>query len=70
MAPTLILKCPKCGGYILAAKTHKTKICPYCGSNANLQKALKIAAAKDAFEASEILKKLKAERGFDHKPKA
>jgi DNA-directed RNA polymerase subunit RPC12/RpoP len=67
MTPTLILKCSKCGGYILAAITQKTKLCPYCGSNVNLQKAQKVASAKDAFEASEILKRLKAERGFDRK---
>jgi len=67
MAPTLILKCSKCGGYILAAKTQKTKICPYCGINVNLRKAQKVAAAKDSVEASEIIKKLKAERGFDRK---
>ncbi len=67
MAPTLIVKCTKCGGYILAAKDQKTKVCPYCGTSVNLQKAQKIAAATDAFQASEILKKLKSERGFDRK---
>jgi hypothetical protein len=68
MAPTVIYKCPKCSGYILATTTQKTKLCPYCGANANLEKAQKIAAAQNAYEASEILKKLKAERGFDRKP--
>jgi hypothetical protein len=68
MTATLILKCTKCGGYILAAKDQKTKICPYCGANVNLQKAQKVAAANTAFEASEIIRKLKSERGFDRKP--
>lgn len=67
MTATLIMKCTKCGGYILAAKEQKTKICPYCGANVNLQKAQRVAAAKDAFEASEMLRKLKSERGFDRK---
>jgi predicted nucleic acid-binding Zn-ribbon protein len=68
MAPTLIVKCIKCGGYMLTAKEQKTKICPYCGANVNLQKAQRIAAANSAVEASEILRKLKSERGFDRKP--
>jgi predicted RNA-binding Zn-ribbon protein involved in translation (DUF1610 family) len=68
MAATLIMKCTKCGGYILAVKDQKTKICPYCGANVNLQKAQKVAAANTAFDASEIIRKLKSERGFDRKP--
>ncbi|MCW3984027.1 MAG: DUF1922 domain-containing protein [Candidatus Bathyarchaeota archaeon] len=68
MAPTLIVKCTQCGGYMLSAKDQKTKHCPYCGANVNLQKAQRVAAANTAFEASEILRKLKSERGFDRKP--
>ncbi|MCL5876209.1 MAG: DUF1922 domain-containing protein [Candidatus Bathyarchaeota archaeon] len=65
MAPTLIVKCTKCGGYMLSAKDQKTKICPYCGTNVNLHKAQRVAAANTAFEASEMLRKLKSERGFN-----
>ncbi len=68
MTATLIVKCTKCGGYMLCAKTQKTKRCPYCGANVNLQKAQQMAAANTAFEASEILKKLKNEKGFGDKP--
>jgi acetyl-CoA carboxylase beta subunit len=67
MTPILILKCTKCGGYILAKQTQKTKLCPYCGINVNLQKAIRVTAAKDAIEASEIIKRLKAEKGFNRK---
>jgi acetyl-CoA carboxylase beta subunit len=66
MAPTNIVKCPKCGSYMLTQQKQKTKICPYCGANVNLQRAQRIAAANTAFEASEILKKLKSEEGFSH----
>lgn len=52
---------------MLSAKTQKTKICPYCGANINLQRAQRIASADSASEASEILRKLKSERGFDRK---
>ena len=41
---------------------------PYCGANVNLQSAPRVAAANTAFEASEMLKKLKNEKGFNHKP--
>jgi len=62
LGATLIIKCTKCGGLTLAAKDQKTKICPYCGTLINLQKAGKIAATSTALEASEILRKLKAEK--------
>jgi uncharacterized Zn finger protein (UPF0148 family) len=68
MGATLIVKCTKCGGLTLAAKDQKTKICPYCGTQINLQKARKIAAANSAMEASEMLRKLKAEQKQNPKP--
>jgi hypothetical protein len=64
MTPTLIVKCPKCGGLMLTARGQKTKICPYCGLQVNLLKAQKVASAVNAFEASEILRKLKSDQGF------
>jgi len=67
MTPTLIVKCSKCGGLMLTAKGQKTKTCPYCGKQVNLTKAQKVASASNAFEASEILRKLKSEQGFDPK---
>jgi hypothetical protein len=44
--------------------TEKQRL-PYCGTKVNLQKAQRIAAAENAFEAQKYLKHLKAERGFD-----
>ena len=64
MGATLIVKCTKCGGLMLTAKDQKTKICPYCGTHVNLLHTQKVAAANNAFEASEILRKLKSEKGF------
>jgi acetyl-CoA carboxylase beta subunit len=60
MGTTLIVKCNKCGGLMLSALGQKTKVCPYCGSNVNLQKAQRLAAANSAFEASEMLRKIKS----------
>jgi uncharacterized Zn finger protein (UPF0148 family) len=67
LKPTLIVKCPKCGGLMLTAKGQKTKTCPYCGTQVNLLKAQKVASAANAFEASEMLRKLKSEQGFNPK---
>jgi DNA-directed RNA polymerase subunit RPC12/RpoP len=64
MGVTVIAKCTECGGLTLAAKGQKTKVCPYCGTKINLLKAQKVAAANTALEASEILRKLKNEKGF------
>jgi hypothetical protein len=52
---------------MLTTKGQKTKICPYCGAHVNLLQAQKIASASNAFEASEILRKLKSEQGFNRK---
>jgi acetyl-CoA carboxylase beta subunit len=68
MAPTVIVKCTKCGGLMLAAKTAKTKVCPYCGAHVNLERAQRVAAANNAMDASEILRKLKSEQGFTNIP--
>jgi acetyl-CoA carboxylase beta subunit len=64
MGTTLIIKCPKCGGLMLTAKAQKTKICPYCDTRVNLLHVERVAAAKTSVEASEILRKLKSEKGF------
>jgi predicted nucleic acid-binding Zn-ribbon protein len=67
MGTTIIVKCTKCGGLMLSGKDQKTKVCPYCGTNVNLLRARRIAAANTAFEASEMLRQLKNEKGFEKK---
>jgi hypothetical protein len=68
MGVTLVVKCTQCGGLTLAAKEQKTKICPYCGKQINLQKAPRMAAADTALEASEILRKLKSIKKHNARP--
>jgi len=68
MTATLIVKCTKCGGYLLTMQKQKTKVCPYCSSSVNLQRAQRVASAETAFEASIMLRKLKSEKGFERKP--
>jgi DNA-directed RNA polymerase subunit RPC12/RpoP len=62
MGVTLIINCPTCGGFLLAAENQKTRTCPYCGSRIELRRANKVASAESAFEASEILRELKDKR--------
>jgi ribosomal protein S27AE len=59
-AATLIVVCSKCGGYLMAKEDQKTRTCPYCGSTVLLEKAKRLASAKNAYEASEFLKRLKS----------
>jgi predicted nucleic acid-binding Zn-ribbon protein len=64
MTPTIIIKCTKCGGLMLAGNKQKTKKCPYCGTTVSLQRAQHVAAANTAREASELLRKIKSKEGF------
>jgi hypothetical protein len=59
LGTTVIAKCTKCNGLLLAAKSQKTKTCPYCNQKVNMIAAQKVASAPTAFEASEMLKILK-----------
>jgi hypothetical protein len=62
MPPTFIVECKNCSGLLLAAVNQKTRTCPYCGARVDLQRAKRLARAQNAFEASEILRKIKSER--------
>lgn len=55
----LIAVCSRCGGLIIAKAEQKTKTCPYCGFKINVHEARKVASAENAYDASEILRKLK-----------
>jgi predicted RNA-binding Zn-ribbon protein involved in translation (DUF1610 family) len=59
MTRTLVTQCNTCGGLLLAKEDQKTRTCPYCGAQVNLNKARKIASAENAYAASEVLRKLK-----------
>jgi hypothetical protein len=70
MPPTFIVECKNCSGLLLAAVNQKTRTCPYCGTKVDLQRAKRLAKAENAFDASEILRKIKADRQSNpRKPK-
>jgi hypothetical protein len=52
---------------MLAIKGQRTKVCPYCGARVDLLQAQQVASASNPFEASEMLRKLKNEQGFNRK---
>jgi len=60
MTPYIIVQCGNCGGFLLAKAEQKTRTCPYCGFKITLNKAKKVASAKDAYEASKTLRMLKS----------
>jgi uncharacterized Zn finger protein (UPF0148 family) len=64
MGHTLIIECPRCGGLLLAIDGQKTRTCPYCGKRVDIIKAKHVASGKNAFEASQILRKMKQMKGF------
>ena len=66
MGATSIIECTRCGRLILVADNHKTRTCPYCNTRVDVRKAKKVATAKTAFEASQMLRKLKSQNGFNH----
>jgi DNA-directed RNA polymerase subunit RPC12/RpoP len=61
----LIIECNRCGGLLLSSKDQKTKNCIYCGSRIMVYKAKKLGLAKNAYEASNMLKKFKTKKRFD-----
>jgi uncharacterized CHY-type Zn-finger protein len=65
MGTTAIIVCPRCSGLLLAASSQKTRTCPYCNTRIEVRKAKIIASAKTAFEASQMLRKLKSKESFN-----
>jgi DNA-directed RNA polymerase subunit M/transcription elongation factor TFIIS len=61
MPPTFVVECQKCSGLLLAGKVQRTRTCPYCGTKVQVQKAKRLASAETAFQASEMLRKLKTQ---------
>jgi DNA-directed RNA polymerase subunit RPC12/RpoP len=66
MAMTLVVACSRCGGLLLAKADQKTRTCPYCGGRIDLERVKTVASAPNAYEASDILRKLKNEAMSKH----
>ncbi len=66
MTETLVIMCNECGGLMLAKTEQKTRACPYCGSKVHVEKARILGTAENAFEASELLRRLK-KKDFEKK---
>jgi DNA-directed RNA polymerase subunit RPC12/RpoP len=66
MRQTLIIVCSRCGGLFLATDGQKTRTCPYCDKRVDVRKAKHVTSAKNAFEASKMLREIKKRKGFSH----
>ncbi len=51
----------------MAKADQKTRTCPYCGAKVNVETAKTVASAANAYEASEILRKLKIDSLSKHR---
>ncbi|MCK5628509.1 DUF1922 domain-containing protein [Candidatus Bathyarchaeota archaeon] len=59
MKSAVIVACTRCRCLLIAIQDQKTRSCSYCGARITISKAEKVAIAKNSFEASKILRKLK-----------
>jgi len=58
----LVIVCYKCGQFLLAKASQKTRRCPYCETRLVLNKTKKIAHVKTAQEASFYIRALKRKK--------
>ena len=56
----LVIVCYQCGQLLLAQDAQKTRRCPYCDARLVLDKTKKVARAKTAREASDLIRFLKS----------
>jgi len=55
----MVIACYRCGQLLLAKTAQKTRRCPRCEARLLLEKAKKVAYAKSASEASNLIRALK-----------
>lgn len=65
MSKKYIIECNKCGHLLIINCNQKTKTCTYCDKQIIICKAKKLISAKNAYEASIILKNLKNKNRFN-----
>jgi len=57
-----VIICYRCGQYLLAKDSQKTKQCPYCDARLVLVQTKKVRRAETAQQASHLLRSLKEKR--------
>ena len=55
----VVIVCYNCGQFLLAKTEQKTKRCPYCETRLVLEKAKKVASAKNTQQALNLVQALK-----------
>ena len=58
----VIFLCYECGKLLIAKNHQSTKLCFYCGSCLKLSKIKKVANARTAQEASQLIRNLKRKK--------
>jgi len=59
----LIVRCPKCGGLLLANTRYKTRTCPHCGKRMKITALIPLARAYTPRDAVTIIQELKRREG-------
>jgi len=57
-----VLVCYNCGRLVLARDGQKTRLCPHCESRLIIEKTKRVAFAKSAREATELIRTMKLKR--------
>ena len=55
----VVIKCKKCGNYMLAKVGQKTRTCPNCGQRNNLRELKVFGRTKSSREAVQLIQHLK-----------
>jgi DNA-directed RNA polymerase subunit RPC12/RpoP len=61
----VVAVCYKCGQFLLATNTQKTRCCPHCSARLSMIKTKKVAQVRTAQEASNYIRALKQKGGSE-----
>lgn len=55
----VVVRCPRCGGFLLGNTVHRTRSCPHCGHRAALRGLRVLARTDSSREALALIQALK-----------
>ena len=58
----VVVRCPKCGGFLLGNTVHRTRSCPHCGHRSALRGLRVLGRTESPMEAVAMIQKMKKTR--------
>jgi transposase len=55
----VVVRCPRCGGFLLGNTVHRTRSCPHCGHRTTLRGLRVLARTDSSREAVSLIQALK-----------